>query len=150
MVLVLDLLIKRGPFYSQEGLVRLFSWVGVIIGMGLMAACWVVVGNLRTLRMHSQQAQQVALRLPGRGVGGMDRSDSLAAGRKLHHRGGAGEAAGAAGAGHGSSYTHGHGHVSALDRMESGDHLNALELGTGGSFVQNGGLKVRGVMGGEC
>ena len=67
VVLLLDLLIKQqGTFYSPEGLASLFSWVAIITCTGLLAACWVVLCNLKLLRLGSQ-AHHVELRLPGKG-----------------------------------------------------------------------------------
>lgn len=52
-------------FYEAKDLSRLFSWVAVITCVGLIAAYWVVLTNMRMLKMGSH-AHQVELRLPGK------------------------------------------------------------------------------------
>ncbi len=56
---MLDLIIKDGTFYSQQGLAALFSSVALCTGLGLLAACFVVFANARMLKLHMHHPQQV-------------------------------------------------------------------------------------------
>mmetsp|Transcript_22046 Transcript_22046/g.48132 ORF Transcript_22046/g.48132 Transcript_22046/m.48132 type:complete len:479 (+) Transcript_22046:161-1597(+) len=67
VVLFLDLWIKQGTYYSEEGLQVLFSWVGFITACGLAAACWLLLANWKMLAMHRHGAHRVELRLPNKG-----------------------------------------------------------------------------------
>ncbi|GFR41593.1 hypothetical protein Agub_g2316 [Astrephomene gubernaculifera] len=49
VVLLLDLALKRGPYYSPEGLETLFKWVAGITAAGLAAAAALVLGSWRML-----------------------------------------------------------------------------------------------------
>ncbi len=60
-MLVLDLLFKRGPYYSPEGLQRLFTAVSWITFGGLLAACAGVVLNLKLLKPLGQEPMRIDL-----------------------------------------------------------------------------------------
>lgn len=53
-MLALDLALKRGPFYTEEGLVSLFTAVAWVTSAGLVAAVLLVFGNRRTISAGAQ------------------------------------------------------------------------------------------------
>ncbi|GLC52618.1 hypothetical protein PLESTB_000649700 [Pleodorina starrii] len=95
VVLLLDLALKRGPYYSPEGLERLFQWVAVITAAGLAAAAALVLGSWRML--SAGPPHRVELKVPykapsyGSSVGGKDggsgHGSDRAGGPYVRHRG---------------------------------------------------------------
>jgi hypothetical protein len=63
-VLLLDLSIKRGPYYSPEGLAALFTYVSWITATGLLAAVFVTVVNMRLINDGVQPPHKITINLP--------------------------------------------------------------------------------------
>ncbi|GAX81468.1 hypothetical protein CEUSTIGMA_g8897.t1 [Chlamydomonas eustigma] len=67
IVLVIDLWVKKGTYYTSHGLSALCSWVALITSLGLLAAMLLIFSNTRSLRMGSH-SQHVEIRLPDKGA----------------------------------------------------------------------------------
>ena len=61
IVLALDLFIKRGTYYTPQGMQQLFLSVAWITMCGLLAACAMVMLNLRVLQPEGMMPQRVEL-----------------------------------------------------------------------------------------
>ena len=82
VVLALDLLIKTRSqsFYDSQGLVRLYSWASGITFLGLVAAYWLVVSNIKLIA-SGNSGHRVEVRLPGMGKVKESRSSDILSSR---------------------------------------------------------------------
>ncbi len=80
IVLVLDLALKRGTYYTPQGMQRLFLAVAWITMLGLLAACAMVLLNLRLLQPNGMIPQRVEL---GKMLSGRAGSGLLGGGHSL-------------------------------------------------------------------
>ncbi|KAG2500340.1 hypothetical protein HYH03_001915 [Edaphochlamys debaryana] len=74
VVLLLDLALKRGPFYSKEGLEQLFRYVSAITAAGLLSATALVLGSWRMLSAASPSVSTANGSRPERQTSYKDRS----------------------------------------------------------------------------
>ncbi|GIL58218.1 hypothetical protein Vafri_13282 [Volvox africanus] len=74
VVLLLDLALKRGTYYTDEGLEQLFKWVAIITAGGLLSAALLVLGSWRMLTASAPHRVElkVPYKAPGYGGGGKD------------------------------------------------------------------------------
>ncbi|PNW84001.1 hypothetical protein CHLRE_04g212250v5 [Chlamydomonas reinhardtii] len=78
VVLLMDLLLKDGPFYSEAALAQLFRWVSVVTSGGLVAALLLVLGSWRMLAASGPGGG-------GGGGGGGGRTVELRVSGSHHH-----------------------------------------------------------------
>ncbi|EFJ41398.1 hypothetical protein VOLCADRAFT_98621 [Volvox carteri f. nagariensis] len=143
VVLLLDLALKRGTYYTDEGLEQLFRWVAVITAVGLAAAAVLVLGSWRMLAAGAPH--RVELKVPYKApapYGGGYKDGNVAAmthgydrtGPYVRHRGDQGSDGAAANGFHYSHHNHAGHHAITLDFSSSAganDHNYLNHHGSG-------------------
>ncbi|GIM13312.1 hypothetical protein Vretimale_16452 [Volvox reticuliferus] len=149
VVLLLDLALKQGTYYTDEGLEKLFMWVAVITAGGLLSAFLLVLTSWRML--STSGPHRVELKVPykaavyGGGAGGKDGSSAThsyerATGPYVRHRSDQLYESASGGGPFGQSINgshgyHGHGghHAITLDFSSAHDH-QPHDYSAGGNY----------------